>query len=317
MRTLFQTLLSLGRGGPRLLPVFAALLVGGCNMSRMGVNMTAPALKLASGALDTESDVIFAREAAPGGLKTVEGFLLTSPENPDLLETAANGYAQYTFGFLEDDLDALPENVESDHRQILIDRCTTLYDRSLAFSLRLAALRDPQIIAAVKGDTQALTNLLKARFTHAEDGRGLYWAGLAMGSGINLHKDDVDRIADLPKAVALLERSHEIAPEYFNHGPAMALGVVYSAQGKAMGGNPERSKQLFDEVIQATGGKYLMARVLYARYYATVTQDRALFEKTLKDVLGTPSNIWPEQRLANELAKRRAVRYLSRVEDYF
>jgi len=54
-----------------------------------------------------------------------------------------------------------------------------------------------------------------------------------------------------------------------------------------------------------------------ARYYAVVTQDRALFESTLKEVLNTPANVYPEYRLANELAKRRAKRYLEHVEDYF
>ena len=53
-----------------------------------------------------------------------------------------------------------------------------------------------------------------------------------------------------------------------------------------------------------------MARVMYARYYATITLNRELFEQTLKDVLATPASVWPEERLANELAHRRAARYL-------
>jgi hypothetical protein len=97
----------------------------------------------------------------------------------------------------------------------------------------------------------------------------------------------------------------------------MLLGTIYSSQGKAMGGNPEAAKKYFDEAIAATGGKYLLTKVMMARYYAVVTQDRPLFESTLKAVLATSDDVWPDQRLANELAKRRAKRYLEHVEDYF
>ena len=44
-------------------------------------------------------------------------------------------------------------------------------------------------------------------------------------------------------------------------------------------------------------------------------QDRALFDKTLREVLDAPADIWPDQRLANELAKRRAARYLKQGDD--
>jgi hypothetical protein len=84
-----------------------------------------------------------------------------------------------------------------------------------------------------------------------------------------------------------------------------------------VGGDPQKAGALFQEVIGQTKGRYLMAQVLYARYYATVTLDRALYEKTLKQVLATPASVWPEQRLANELARRRAARYLALADDLF
>jgi hypothetical protein len=146
---------------------------------------------------------------------------------------------------------------------------------------------------------------------------GLNWAGLGLASAINLHRDDIERVADLPKAVALLERAHELDRSYYNYNSALSLAVIHSSQAKAVGGDPDRARQLFDEVIQGTGGRYLMAKVLFARYYATVTLDRALFDKTLKEVLATPGSVWPEQRLANELAHRRAARYLAAAEDLF
>jgi hypothetical protein len=84
-----------------------------------------------------------------------------------------------------------------------------------------------------------------------------------------------------------------------------------------MGGDPDASKKYFEQSIAATGGKFLLAKVMMARYYAVVTQDRPLFEKILKEVLETPANIEPEFRLPNEVAKVKAKRYLARAEDLF
>ena len=58
----------------------------------------------------------------------------------------------------------------------------------------------------------------------------------------------------------------------------------------------------------STEGKFLLAKVMMARRYAVMIQDRELFRSTLVEVLQTPASIWPEQRLANEIAHRRAHR---------
>lgn len=295
------------------MPLYA-LALGGCNLNAFTVNSTAPVLKAGAVALDRESDIAHARQAAPASLLTVETFLVSSPDNKYLLEILAQGYAQYPFAFLEDDLEMIGEDGEEALRRDLITRSTNFYDRAGVHALHLASLYHEGINAGMNGDLDALKKAL-AEFKEPESAPGLYWLGLSIASAINLNKDDMNRVADLPRAIALLEHVHQIAPGFFNHGAAMALGVVYASQGKAMGGDPDKAKAMFDEVISATGGKYLMARTLMARKYATVVQDRALFEKTLREVLDTPASVWPDQRLANELAHRRAVRYLSQVDD--
>ncbi|HEY1585650.1 MAG TPA: TRAP transporter TatT component family protein, partial [Polyangia bacterium] len=134
---------------------------------------------------------------------------------------------------------------------------------------------------------------------------------------INLNRNDLARVVELPKAIALIKRSHELDPKFYNGGAAMTLGIIYCSQGKAIGGDPDLGKKFFEEAINLTDGKYLMPKVMYARFFAVITQDRPLFEKTLKEVIAAPHDIWPAQRLPNELAKKRAQRYLAHAEDYF
>jgi tetratricopeptide (TPR) repeat protein len=292
------------------------LLGLGCNMNEFSVNLTAPVLHEASKAFAMENDLQFAREAAPGNLVTLVGFLYSAPNNRYLLETCAQGFAEYAFGFLEDDLEQLPDDDKHEaQRKLLTQRATDLYDRALGFSLRLIATDDKHFDAAFKKDVTATE--AEAKKLDKDSVAGLMFGGMSLASAINLNRNDVARVVDLPKAIAMIKRAHELDPKFDNASAAMLLGVVYSSQGKAMGGNPELAKKFFDEAIAATGGKYLLVKVMMARFYAVVIQDRALFDKTMKDVLAAPSDIWPEQRLANELAKRRAKRYLDHAEDYF
>lgn len=302
-----------------VLAASAGLASAGCAdfMNRFTVNSTAPVLKAGARALDEENDIQFARDAAPASLKTVETFLVTAPDNPDLLEVTAKGYAEFTFGFLEDDYESTSDNDEEGRTRIGA-RATNFYDRAFAYALRIGALTDERFPDAVRGDAAGLEKLLKERFKKKGAAVGPYWAGLSLGSAINLNKDDLDRVADLPKVILLLEHAHALDAGYAHFAPAIALGTVYASQGKAMGGDPDRAKKMFEEAIAGTNGQYLMAKTLYARFYATIAQDRPLFEKTLREVLDTDARKLPaDLRLANELAKKRAARYLARAEDWF
>jgi len=298
------------------LALAGVVLAGAPGCVSMTVGMTAPVVKIASADFNREADLDFAREASPGQIKTAEGFLAADPENHILLEVVTRGYIEYAFGFLEDDIDSMPDDPKhAADRERLVKRTTDLYDRALGFALRLVALEDKNFKDAFAKDVAATE--AEAKKLDKDAAPGLFYTGLALASGINLNRNDVARVVDLPKAIALIKRAYQLDPTFGNGQPAMTMGVITGAQGKAMGGDPDASKKYFEEAIAASGGKYLMTKVLMARVYAVTAQDRPLFEKLLKEVIDAPANIFPEYRLANELAKKKARRYLTRVEDYF
>jgi len=100
-------------GGPALvLASFVTFALAGCDLKEFTVSTTAPVLRAAAASLPEESDVQLARDSAPASLKTVEGFLVSAPKNADLLSVLAQGYIEYTFGFLEDDYESLPDDAK-------------------------------------------------------------------------------------------------------------------------------------------------------------------------------------------------------------
>src|SRR5439155_27055720 len=116
--------------GGLLLPLSAA-----CNMARFTANQSAGMFKEASKSLDQEADIALAREAAPGLIKTIDGMVVVSPHNTTLLVLTAQAYCSYTFGFLEDDLEALKE--DDPRYEPLRKRATNLYKRCEDYGLAL------------------------------------------------------------------------------------------------------------------------------------------------------------------------------------
>jgi hypothetical protein len=298
---------------PGQILVVAALGAAGCNMNRFNANMTAGMFREAGKSLDMEGDVALARDAAPGLLKTIDGLTVVSPENRTLLELTAQGYCAYSFGFLQDELETLAE--KDPHAQALRVRASALYHRCGDYGARLLHLGDDQFPDALHKDVQTLAAAVGK--LGKDDVPGLFWTGLALASEIDLNRDNMELVAELPKVEVLMQRVVALDPLYYNAGAHLALGLLYSSQGKAMGGDPDKGRHHLDTAIQMTGGKFLMPKVMLARVYAVTMQDRALYEKTLQEVLRTPADVMPEQRLANEIARRKAARYLKLTEELF
>src|SRR5688572_11217135 len=246
-----------------LLLMTTLALLPACNANEFSVNLTAPVLHEASKAFAMESDIELARHAAPAQLETLNGFLFSSPHNRYLLHTCAQGFAEYAFGFLEDDLEAMPDDDKHEkQRTQLVARATNMYDRALGYALRYIATDDKHFDAAFRKDVSSLE--AEAKKLDKDSLPGLLFGGLALASAINLNRNDVARVVELPKAIAMIKRAYELDPKFNNAQAAMLLGTVYSSQGRAMGGNPELAKKYFDEAIATTGGKYLLVKVFLA-----------------------------------------------------
>ncbi len=93
--------------------------------------------------------------------------------------------------------------------------------------------------------------------------------------------------------------------------------MINTARGKAMGGDPDKGRAMFEQALKVTDNKFLLARTLMAYRVGLATNDRKFFHEQLKQVLETAPSVWPEQRLANEVAHRKARRYLSHEKDLF
>jgi hypothetical protein len=289
-----------------------------CDLGQITVNTTAKVLARAQPAIQQESDYQLAHDAIPGTLKTVEGFWVVSPDNEELLAILTEGYCQYGTGFVEDDWEIarFAKKLEDVADQNV--RATKIFTRCLNYAL--AQLGDrwktelydkPEVVAKLIKDTGS---------DHRDP---MMWAALALGSIINHNLSEASMLSYISTVEAMLDRvleldkAHLPGREDYAALPHIALGILQTAVGPQFGGKPQQAEAHFREALRLTHDKLLLARVMMGYRLGVITNNRPLFHAELKQVLETDPAIWPEQRLANEVAHRRARRYLSHEKELF
>jgi len=289
-----------------------------CNIQKLTVNTTSKVLVKAQPSLKQEPDYEMAARAIPASLKTVEGFHMVDPENKRLVKILAEGYCQYATGFIEDEWEVASLKKEFDEAEYHSQRATKAFIRCMGYGLELLG---GDWKKAMSGEAGAFAKKVAGAGKDERD--GLLWAGVGLAGMINQNKDDIALVSQLPKARAIFEKIAQLDENDNDRDPALralphiALASMAVAMSKALGGKPELGQKHFLRAVEITQSKFLLAKVFYARRYAVAVQDKALFRKTLVEVLQTDPAIWPEQRLANEIAHRRARRYLKNEKEWF
>ncbi|MCG8421662.1 MAG: TRAP transporter TatT component family protein [Proteobacteria bacterium] len=303
-------------------PVLFALLAtagfAACDLGKITVDTTSKVLARAQPALKQEADYDLAARALPGTLKTIEGFWYVNP-NRRLTAILAEGFCQYSTGFVEDEWEVATLNKRFDDADYLSARATKMFVRCTNYALRLLGTEWQKGIFA---DFDTVRTLLKD--AQPSQREGLMWASIGLAATINQNKDNMTLVSQLPTAKMMLQKVVQLDDQSDYRAdltkralPHIALGLAHTSQAKALGGDPDAAKKHFERAMAITQNKLLLVNVFYARHYAVMVQDRALFRKLLLGVLNTPPSIWPDQRLANEIAHRRARRYLKYEREWF
>jgi len=301
--------------------IAAAVLIAslsGCNIQKLTVNTTSKVLVKAQPSIKQEPDYDMAARAIPASLKTVEGFHMVDPENKRLVKMLAEGYCQYATGFIEDEWEIAELDKRFDEAEYQSQRATKAFIRCMGYGLELLGGDWKKALTGNNADF-----VKKVAGAGKDDRDGLLWVGVGLAGAINQNKDDIQLVAHLAKARAIFERIAQLDENDNDRDPTLralphiALASMAVALSKALGGDPVLGQKHFQRAMEITQNKFLLAKVFYARRYAVAVQDKALFEKALVEVLQTDPAIWPEQRLANEIAHRRARRYLKNEKEWF
>jgi len=109
----------------------------------------------------------------------------------------------------------------------------------------------------------------------------------------------------------------ELDERFFYGAPHILMGASLAARPPLLGGSPEKAKAHFEQAMKATQGKFYLAHVYFARYYAVRVQDKEVFTRALAEVIhGNPGEL-KEVCLINQVMQMRAQELAKHVEDLF
>jgi hypothetical protein len=284
--------------------IAAALALGAaCSPERLAASTALSLAERTKGAFSQESELELARASIPGGLKQLEGFLLVTGKRRDVLQMLAEGYCGWGAGFLQDDWEAEVLERGGDGRalaesaRVALGRCARYAAWQLPAPLdRVMELPEPAARAALAAARPA-------------DAVPLYRIASAHATLLGVTGELLLALR-APRMIAVLRRVVALAPELDDGQAQLLLAVLLASAPRVAGGDLDEAERRLAAARQRSGGRLLIVDVLEARAVAVATGDRARFFAALVRAATTAPSVWPERRLANELAQRKARRYL-------
>ena len=275
-----------------------ALLISCATGKTITVAATASLLEDVAQASYKQSDLNLIRRGMPSYLMLIDGMVEALPDNKRLLISAAQLYAAYASAFIQD------EDKEY---------AATLYARARGYALSALVqngFNDPA--------TRPFDDFEAGLFDLGQkDVPYIFWAASCWGSWISLNQGSMEAMAELPRVEMMMKRVLELDESFYYGGAHIFMGVLDASRPAVAGGNLTRARDHFLKAIDLGEGKFLLARIYYAEYYAKKTFDRKLFISILQKSLEIPADITPELTLLNTVAHQKAREMLDQADEYF
>jgi len=288
-----------------------ALALSGCSLKSMAMNSVADALSGTGDVFARDEDPELVRDAIPFGLKTYESILDGLPEHRGLLLATASGFTQYAYAFVILEAERV-EDTDLARARELRARARKLFIRGRDYAIRGLAVDHPDFLRRLKEDpARALAE------TTIEDVPLLYWAGASWGAALMSGKDDLNLVAELPLAGALVGRVLQL-DETFDGGAAHEFMISYEGgRSEAMGGSAKRARAHYRRALELSGGKRGSVPLALAENVSVQEQNVAEFRDLCRAAKAIDPDEVPKNRLVNILARRRAVFLESKIAELF
>lgn len=277
------------------------VLASGCEsfITKRAASSTYAILEKSNVVARREADLQLARDATPGGLIQLEAFALAYPDHTGFKRLHAEAFCSYAVAFIFDDWEDASLTGRDAEAEAIATRLRPLLARCAALN---------RALLPKAWQTKPLGELLP--LAKAPQAPALLW--LATTAAVNLALAPMANFTKLPDIRAALTRCAELAPGAHNADAEILLATLEAGTGAVFGTTDGNAA--FDRARTAAGPGALIVDVMFARGTAVARKDRALFTSTLERVLGADPARWPERRLANELARQKARRYLAAID---
>ncbi len=283
----------------------------GCSIHRYALNQASDAVAQSGTSYASDDDPDLIKAAAPFGLKLTESLLAENPRHLDLLTSAASGFTQYSYAFVQAEADEVdPQDFAA--AEAMRARARRLYLRAQRYGMRGLEVKHPGFGKALPANPKAAV-----RTATKSDVPLLYWTAAAWASAISLSKDHPELVGQIPDMEALMDRALEL-DESFDHGAIHTFMITYEMSRSGAAGDPAaRARKHFDRAMALSQGTDASPLVAFAEAVTIQKQDVQEFESLLHQALAINPDANPDLRLQNTVMQRRARWLLSRKSELF
>ena len=265
---------------------------------KLTVGTTAMLLEEVARSSYRQSDLRMIREGMPAYLMLMDGMIEAWPDNEQLLIAAAQTYSSFASIFVEEQ--------DQEYAKLLFKRGKVYALRSL----EKRGLKQP-LQSPFEDFKESVKNLGKRDVPY------LFWGATCWANWIRLNLDSMEALAELPKVEWMMKRVLELNEGFYYGGPLLFMGIWFASRPRMAGGDLQRAQEYFLKALDLGQGKFLMAYVYYAYYYARQALDKELFISTLEKVLKAPVDMPLDLTLANTVAQKKARELLHNADEYF
>lgn len=231
----------------RLLPLFLILLTGCSSLQKWAVRRSSPVFHQAADQLTKEDSWIFFRNSAPGNLKFLELVYLTDPDNMGLLPAVIKAHTGYAYAVpetlaFEDDLLGVADSINK-------TEAILHYTRALDYGVVYMGKQDITKDDLLNLQEEKLREKLKKE-TNDDDLIAMVYMAQSWGSLINLQKDNVALVSQIPRVKMIFDYVCSKKPEIENGICDIFMAQYEASRPRMLGGNPEKARSLYTSAMK-------------------------------------------------------------------
>ncbi len=249
------------------------------SVQKWAVRRSSPVFHQAGEQLTREDSWEFFKNSAPGNLKFLELIYLTDPDNLGLLPTVIKAHVGYAYAVpetlaFEDEL----KGVESNHKKEAIHH----YTRALDYGVHYLGKRDISRDDLLNLPEEKLLKKLKDE-TNKNDLVAMAYMAQAWGSLINLQKDDVALVSQIPRVKIIFDHVCKMQPDIENGICDIFLAQYEASRPRMVGGNPEKARELYVAAMKKYP-QHLLIPVNFIQYILLPAMEAEEYEKLAASV---------------------------------
>ncbi|VAW69012.1 hypothetical protein MNBD_GAMMA09-1968 [hydrothermal vent metagenome] len=263
-------------------------------------------------AIQSSNDPQTVMQALPAYLVLLDGLIEGDPQDEDMLMASVSLMNAYSslLGSQADLIEDIPDyKLES-----IINQQKILNDKALHRAEYAMCIHKDSLCNLTKDKFKELE--IKLSIIEKNDIDILYRLGTAWVSWIQVNTDDWNAMAQIAQIKLIMETVINNNEMIDNGNAHVYLGVLNSLIPASLGGKPKLGREYFEAALRISEDKNLMAKALYAEYYARLMFDEKLHKRLISEILSIDESN-NHLNLINTLAVEKAKALRRSSSDYF